>query len=382
MTSIYKDFEFGSIGYDRRDFISRPLWSRNSSSLQSIYTSSNQSNLQKLYYLDVYNINDSRSERQFTITYCDHLNSGSSSGSLENGQYVGALETKAMYSQFKQLLLEPEQNLFEFVSQFNGRNNSNELVSPYTETSEYVYVLSVNRHRYKEKLAPGSWELTLHSVGESVDAPTEGSTVIKLIDETLSQVYLLDTTLIRTGPGGQYYYVYSGSLDNGLYSGPNSATPYGIVYPDCGIIVLNGKALDASGSLNTRRTPAETTSSYNSIRLFNSISSSMEIASSNAFEGRTLESIHSSIYFARIGNGEFNYSNNISYYTSSVLDSYRIKDNLRLSGTASDTNRNVTYVTTIGLYNDDNDLLAVAKLSKPVIKTSNSEMIIKIKLDY
>jgi hypothetical protein len=65
-----------------------------------------------------------------------------------------------------------------------------------------------------------------------------------------------------------------------------------------------------------------------------------------------------------------------------VSDSFRIKDNLRLSGTANDTFRNVTYTTTIGLYNDQNDLLAVAKLSKPVRKTSNSEMIIKIKLDY
>ena len=108
----------------------------------------------------------------------------------------------------------------------------------------------------------------------------------------------------------------------------------------------------------------------------------MMSGSSYYFEGRTLETIHSTIYFARVGNGEFNYSNNISYYTASVSDSYRIKDNLRLSGTANDTNRNVTFVTTIGLYNDDNELLAVAKLSKPVIKTSNSEMIIKIKLDY
>lgn len=381
MASVYKNFEFGSIAYDRRDFISRPIWSRNSSSLAKIYTSSLQSETQKLYYLDVYNDSGSRAEKQFTITYCDFLNSGSSSGSLENGINTEALESKAMYSQFKQLLLDPEQNLFEFLSQANAYDDSNTLVAPYTETSEYVYVLSFNRNRYKEKLAPGSWELTLHSMDADTNSPT-GSTITKLVDETLSQTFLLDTSLVRSGVGGQYYFVYSGSLDSGLYSGPNSAVPYGIVYPDYGLLVLNGKALDASGSINTKRTPTDTTSSYNNLRLFNSISASMELASSNYFEGRTLETIHSSIYFARVGNGEFNYSNNISYYTASVNDSYRIKDNLRLSGTANDTNRNVTYVTTVGLYNDDNELLAVAKLSKPVIKTSNSEMIIKIKLDY
>lgn len=380
MASIYKNFEVGSIAYDRRDFISRPLWSRNSSSLSKVYTSSLQSETQKLYYLDVYNDSESKAEKQFTITYCDYLNSGSSSGSLENGINTEALESKAMYSQFKQLLLDPEQNLFEFVSQANGYNNSNTLVAPYTETSEYVYVLSLNRNRYKEKLAPGSWELSLHGVNSGGTAT--GNNVTKLVDETLSQTYLLDTSLVRVGVGGQYYFVYSGSLDDGLYSGPNSAVPYGIVYPDYGLMVLNGKALDASASMNTNRAAAETDSKYNNLRLFNSISASISSGSSYYFEGRTLETIHSTIYFARVGNGEFNYSNNISYYTASVNDSYRIKDNLRLSGTANDTNRNVTYVTTIGLYNDDNELLAVAKLSKPVIKTSNSEMIIKIKLDY
>ena len=380
MTSIYKNFEVGSIAYDRRDFISRPLWSRNSSSLAKIYTSSLQSETQKLYYFDVYNDSGSRAEKQFTLTYCDYLNSGSSSGSLENGINTEALESKAMYSQFKQLLLDPEQNLFEFVSQTNRYDNSNTLVAPYTETSEHVYVLSLNRNRYKEKLAPGSWELSLHGVNSGGVAT--GSKVTKLVDETLSQTYLLDTSLVRVGVGGQYYFVYSGSLEDGLYSGPNSAVPYGIVYPDYGLMVLNGKALDASASMNTNRAAATTNSKYNNLRLFNSISASMMSGSSYYFEGRTLETIHSTIYFARVGNGEFNYSNNISYYTASVNDSYRIKDNLRLSGTANDTNRNVTYVTTICLYNDDNELLAVAKLSKPVIKTSNSEMIIKIKLDY
>lgn len=381
MASVYKNFEFGSIAYDRRDFISRPIWSRNSSSLAKVYTSSLQSETQKLYYLDIYNDSGSRAEKQFTITYCDFLNSGSSSGSLENGINTEALESKAMYSQFKQLLLDPEQNLFEFLSQTNGYDNTGTLVAPYTETSEYIYVLSFNRNRYKEKLAPGSWELSLHGMNSNTNLPS-GNKITKLVDESLSETFLLDTSLIRSGVGGQYYFIYSGSLDHGLYSGSNSAVPYGIVYPDYGLIVLNGKALDASGSINTKRTSAETTSSYNNLRLFNSISASLGSGSSHYFEGRTLETIHSTIYFARVGNGEFNYSNNISYYTASITDSYRIKDNLRLSGTSNDTNRNVTYVTTVGLYNDDNELLAVAKLSKPVIKTSNSEMIIKIKLDY
>ena len=373
MAYIYKKFETGSIAYDRRDFISRPLWSNGSTKLTSVYTSSAQSDLQKLYYLDVYNTTGSKSEKQFSIVYCDYENSGSST-SLSVLNNVS--ESKAMYSQYKQLLLNPETNLFEFVSKFDGYDYNGNIVSPYVETSDYTYVLNINRSRYKEKFAPGSWQLSLHSMDPSL-IETSASIVTTLVDETLSEIYLLDNSLTRNGPGGTFYYVYSGSLSNGLYSGTSSATPYGIVYPEAGIIVLNGKALDASASIYTDRSLPSGNGTRNSLRLFTSISGAMFSSSNNGFQGRTLETINSTIYFARVGNGEFNYSNNVSYYQSGS-EQY-IKPLLVAS---SNTDRNITYTTTIGLYNDEKDLLAVAKLSKPVRKTSNSEMIIKIKLDY
>lgn len=377
MAYIYKNFETGSIAYDRRDFISRPLWSNGSTSLTSVYTSSAQSDLQKLYYLDVYNTTGSKSEKQFSIVYCDYQNSGSSTGiSVLNN----VSESKAMYSQYKQLLLNSETNLFEFVSKFDGLDYNGTTISPYVETSDYVYVLNINRSRYKEKFAPGSWQLSLHSMNPTT-IETSSSIVTTLVDETLSEVYLLDNSLTRNGPGGTFYYVYSGSLSEGIYSGVSSATPYGIVYPEAGIIVLNGKALDFSASIYTDRSSPSGNSADNSFRLFTSISGAMYSSLNNSFQGRTLETINSTIYFARIGNGEFNYSNNVSYYQSGS-EQY-IKPLLVASSDQSGkTDRNVTYTTTVGLYNDEKDLLAVAKLSKPVRKTSNSEIIIKIKLDY
>ncbi len=380
---VYKDFETGSISYDRRDYISRPLWSGNKTSLESVYTSSIQSYLQKLYYLDVYNNTGSRSEKQFSIVYCDYLNSGSSSGS---GGDSYLLESKVMYSQYKQLLLNSETNLFEFVSQNRGQDSLGNEIDVYTETSEYVYVLNVNRSRYKEKLAPGSWEICLHSMSSSFQIQTDGTSVTKLVDESLSQLYQQTNNFVRSGPGGQYYYVYSGSLMGGIYSGPNSSIPFGIVYPDAGLIVLNGKALDVSASMYTNRSPATSSGTENAYRLFTSISGALAVTSSNAPKGRTLESINSTIYFARIGNGEFNYSNNITYYESG--SEQLIKPLLLSSGQGvnsrglTNVNRNVTYISTVGLYNSERELLAVAKLSKPIKKTSNSEVIIKIKLDY
>lgn len=380
---VYKDFETGSISYDRRDYISRPLWSGNKTSLESVYTSSIQSYLQKLYYLDVYNNTGSRSEKQFSIVYCDYLNSGSSSGS---GGDSYLLESKAMYSQYKQLLLNSETNLFEFVSQNRGQDSLGNEIDIYTETSEHIYVINVNRSRYKERLAPGSWELCLHSMSSSFQIQTNGTSVTKLVDESLSQLYQQTNNFVRSGPGGQYYYVYSGSLMGGIYSGPNSSIPFGIVYPDAGVIVLNGKALDVSASMYTNRSPATSSGANNAHRLFTSISGALAVTSSNALKGRTLESINSTIYFARIGNGEFNYSNNITYYESG--SEQFIKPLLLSSGQGvnarglSNVNRNVTYISTVGLYNSERELLAVAKLSKPIKKTSNSEVIIKIKLDY
>jgi hypothetical protein len=376
MSYIYKQFETGSIAYDRREFLSRPIWSNNLSALEKIYTSSIQSDLQKLYYIDVYNNTGSRSEKQFSIVYADYLNSGSSSGSADNIEYQ---ETKALYLQYKQLLLNSEKNLFEFMSQVGGRDVDGNVIDAYVETSDYIYVLNINRSRYKERLAPGSWQLSLQSMNPILIQTSE-SKVTTLVDETLSNLYSFDNSIIRNGPGGQFYYVYSGSLKDGLYKGLNSALPYGIVYPESGIIVLNGKSLDASASLYTHRNSPVSSSSYNNLRLFTSISGALSITSSNAIQGRTLETINSTIYFARIGNGEFNYSNNITYYQSGS-EQY-IKPLLMASGQSGNVNRNVTYITTVGLYNNEQDLLAVAKLSKPVRKTSSSEVIIKIKLDY
>jgi len=76
--------------------------------------------------------------------------------------------------------------------------------------------------------------------------------------------------------------------------------------------------------------------------------------------------------FARARSDEFNYSANPSMIDSSTGD-LRHTDLI-------DSPR--TYVTTVGLYNDNNDLLAVAKLSKPLQKDFTKEALIRIKLDY
>ena len=81
--------------------------------------------------------------------------------------------------------------------------------------------------------------------------------------------------------------------------------------------------------------------------------------------------LNSTIYFCRANNGEFNYSSNPTYLSSSQI---RVKD---LS-----TDNPVSYVTTVGLYSEDNALLAVAKLSEPIKKTPAEEYTLRVRLDY
>ena len=82
--------------------------------------------------------------------------------------------------------------------------------------------------------------------------------------------------------------------------------------------------------------------------------------------------LNSTSYFVNAGPNEFNYSNNPSYVTGSEI---RVKN-----GKAS--NPSVAYITTVGLYSADNQLLAVGKLSEPLKKTPSNEISLKMRIDY
>jgi hypothetical protein len=81
--------------------------------------------------------------------------------------------------------------------------------------------------------------------------------------------------------------------------------------------------------------------------------------------------LNSTIYFCRANHNEFNYSANPTYISNSKIV---VKNN------AADLP--VTYMTTIGLYSSDNELLAMAKLSEPLKKDPNTELTLRCRLDY
>tara|TARA_R110001583_G_scaffold6509_1_gene32976 strand:- start:1965 stop:3170 length:1206 start_codon:yes stop_codon:yes gene_type:complete len=81
--------------------------------------------------------------------------------------------------------------------------------------------------------------------------------------------------------------------------------------------------------------------------------------------------LNSTVYFCRANHNEFNYSSNPTYLSGSKI---------RVKSQASDDP--VAYITTVGLYNDNNELMATAKLSEPLKKSPSTEFTIRTRLDY
>ena len=328
------------IAPNQKEVVSGPLWSKSQAALTAIHTSSAQSVNQKRYYYEVFNSqsNLQGSEAQFSIAYGDSMGSGSSTGS--GAQNVYDFPTKAVYSQYRQMLLNDGDTLFTFAG---------------GETSEYIYVINVNRSRFKDRMDTKTWELTISG---------SGNNYIKLIDDSVAST----TDLAQLG--GRIFNVRSGSIADGIYTA--DTTPWGLFYPDRGVIVLNGKALDASASFATQRVPVTGSGFDNALKLFTSISGAMSSNITRAFQGRTSEVISSTFYFIRMFNGEYNYTTNDSFVSSS-------SGVVKYDSMVRDPQ---IFVTTVGLYDDNQELLAVAKLSKPVKKSFDRELVIKVKLDY
>jgi len=311
----------------------RGLWTGDSNTLSTFFTAS--SNPGGEYYIDVYQTGSalSGSAIQFDIQYGQISGSGSAP---INSTVPGYSPSRIVYGQYRNLVYGTEDTNFSF----DGG----------TTTAKQIYVINISRDRYKQSLQPGSLNLSLKS----------GSAVIQLTDDSNT------TSLTRFIGENRIYYIISGSSGN-AYTASAATTPiYGMMLPDLGVIIL-----DASGSLTPYIQTASLalTTQNNNKNLFLAISASA--AAGNNFTLQSQEVISSRYFFTRIKNSEFNYTTN-----PSIID-----NNGNLLYTTL-INNPQTYITTVGMYNDNNELLAVAKLSKPLVKDFTKEALIRIKLDY
>lgn len=346
---VYTAFKVGDVVEGGVEKVTRGLWSGNVGTLTTFHTSSAQSSTQKQYYYEIYDgiSTTSTSEAQFSVTY------GHNAGSGSLGQNEDS-PSNAIYSQYAQILLPDQQRTFTF----------NDV------SSEHIYAVNINRARLKDRLDPGNFQLNLaelnggahpntYYTGSNVEVSASNK-IIKLIDDSG------DTQQAATQIGRTYNLV-SGSILNGVYS---PKTYYGQVFPEQGVIILNADTMNSELSFNS--VTGSNINGDNAFKVLTSISGAASIADANGFAARNEERVQSTFYFVRAKNGEYNFSNNPSFVTGSN-GAFR---------QPTFANNPKSYITTVGLYNSSQELLGVAKLSQPILKSFSNEVLVKVKLDF
>lgn len=323
------------------DSVTAGAWTGNVPTLTQFFTSSVQiAGASGNYYVSVYQTGSTldEAEVQFNIAFGNSNGSGSV---LYDAGINGKSPSSTVYGQFQNIVLGDENSSFVFGNT--------------TPINQSFYAITVNRSKYKGNIFPGTLDLRLGS----------GSSLLKLTDNSN------DTTVVSFNEAGRVYQIVSGS-NGSAYSGTgytSASGSYGLFLPDIGTIILNAAALDlsvANGGINLSSSYASNTSANNPQKLYATISSGSN------FTLNSQENVTSDYIFIRARNSEFNYSENPSFISGSTGE-VLYNDFI---------NAPQTFITTVGLYNDANELLAVAKLSKPLKKDFTKEALIRVKLDF
>ncbi len=355
-TGLYKRFgEFDKVNA-KIEVVTTGLWSADSGSLMSFFTASSQTDQSGKYYYNVYQtdpIDTDIEEVQFAVAY-GHVD-GSGSVTLDVDPN-GLLPTKATYAQYKSMLLDPTLAKFQFDNSVAAATDSND-----------IYVINVARARYRESMDAGNWSL-------KVSGSNGLFTFIDNSGKKFGDSY---------GLSGNVFKVVSGSLNLGTQNeatvknttDPTSGQGYGLFYPERGIIILNPTAVaNVVGSVFNEnfQTVGTLLPSYstaadqeNHKRIYHAIRAGKD------FDARRTENVSTQHFFVRATNREFNYSNNPTYLDA---DGFFTEPTFETDPQ--------TFITTIGLLNDANECVAVAKTSQPIVKSFDKEVLIKVKLSF
>ena len=331
------------------DSIVSTLWAGNQSTLNSFNTSSTSINNNA--YLPVYSQNPisfPSALPQFSIAY-GHING---SGSAPLNPIVGGISpTRITYGQFRTLI--------------NGDENTNMNFGTGNSNSPDFYVININRANYKEKLFVGTFNLALSGSGGTIQLTDNSKNITTLTYCDAGRVFD-----IVSGSNGSA--TTSIPISSSATAGYTNSGSYGKFLPDVGLIILNPRALSLSSSFGGIQFSIPSAITSNNLSLINSeLFNSINNAKAIGFSLNSEETISSDYIFVRIKNSDFNYTTNPSMISGSGDFYYPTL-----------VNNPQTFITTVGMYNNNNELLAVAKLSKPLVKDFTKEALIRVKLDF
>lgn len=322
-----------------------------------------------MYYVDVFPSETYRTNNDpyLAVTY------GAFGGELGSGSFgvetasIKVSPTKTIYTQYKNLLL----GTADVDGKFSCKTGS----AGATTDANNIYIVAFSSYKMKDKVDEGLLEISLTG--------SNGTFTFRDDSPFLSQA-------------SSVYNLITGSIDDQTTTLP-AYEGIGLFYPADGVVVFNADKLNGivglwnvSGMVGngTNTCPSNAiTGTYQSITWAgNTIDTTLNHKvffwslqnSGRLFKVRKTEYVPSRHYFVRVKNRDFNYSNNPTY----VHDG---SDNVNAAGTIYNEdfiNDPRTYVTSVGLYNSDNELVAVAKLSRPALKSFDNELLIKVRIDF
>jgi len=244
-----------------------------------------------------------------------------------------------------------------------------------------AFVINLARLLTKDEIKKGSFNLEL-GVNDGFGQPFRKRVALK--DTGANDNFFVNS------PAGEYGILYATNTTGSALVNPTGGTTSvkaGLIFYQAGVAVISGSIFDATANVASIGTDGHLSASADLL-------SAKTFEHGNAFEamltGTTINNcatairrriynlsfnntteLHSTIYFCRLHNNDFNYSTNPTYISGSKL---KVKTNA--------TDMPVSYLTTVGLYGANNELLAVAKLSEPLKKTPQNEITLRVRLDY
>jgi hypothetical protein len=312
-----------------------------------------------------------------TVGYSNNSNL-SSSANTQNADKIN------MYNQMAQVLMG-----YDATGSIREFDEDGDLSAGGTKLRE-VFFVNFARLLQKDEIKKGSFSLEFGVSGSATGASTGSLSPVtnfgfrvKASDLSGSNSYLVNS------PAGDYGILYAtSSTTDGTSYLTNDQVPVGLVFYQAGIAVVSGSIFrdtanggvlattvnDQDGQVGLAE-PLNTTAGNTGLDFVtgSSISGSCSAIRNRVYNisfNNTTE-LNSTVYFCRASHNEFNYSSNPTYLQNSKI---RVKN--------ESLDQPVSYITTIGLYSANNELLAVAKTSEPLQKTPDTELVLKVRLDY
>ena len=269
----------------------------------------------------------------------------SSSSSIQNSKKIN------MYNNFAQNLAG-----FDTTGSIRLFDQDGDYNAGGTKLNECFFI-PFTRLLSKDEIKKESFQISVYRSGSN-------ASMSKL--ETLSD-YGAATNYYVNSPAGEYGLLFSSSAASA--TGSNAL---GIVYYQAGIVVLTASVFQQTFGM------ASVTSAWTA-----SVGAALQSASIQqlsdgvrhrvtaiAFNNTT--ELNSQILIAKKETNEFNYSSNQTYTSGSKI----------LVKNSNPLNQPVSYATSVGIYSDNNELLAVAKLSEPLRFQPDSATSVKVRLDF